>query len=70
MHSLLGHLTIVLTLTACTQLSNHDSVRADAGESVQQKAEQQKQYDTWFHTLTPEQRAREFQRQHERALSP
>jgi hypothetical protein len=66
MRSLLGSLSLVFVLTACAQLSKHDSVRGDAGE----KAAQQEQYNTWFQTLTPAQQAREIQRQHERALSP
>ena len=70
MRSLLGSLSLVFVLTACAQLSKHDSVRGDAGEIERKKAEQQEQYNTWFQSLTPEQRAREIQRQHERALSP
>ena len=70
MRSLLGSLSLVFALTACAPLSKHDSVRGDAGEIERKKAEQQEQYNTWFQSLTPEQRAREFQRQHERALSP
>lgn len=70
MRSLLGSLSLVFVLSACAQLSKHDSVRGDDGEIERKKAEQQEQYNTWFQSLTPEQRAREFQRQHERALSP
>jgi membrane-bound lytic murein transglycosylase B len=70
MRSLIGSLSLVLALTACAPLSKHDSVRGDAGEIERKKAEQQEQYNTWFQSLTPEQRAREFLRQHERALSP
>ena len=70
MRSLIGSLSVVFALTACAQLSKDDSVRGDAGEMERKKAEQQEQYNVWFHSLTPEQRAREFQRQHERALSP
>ena len=66
MRSYIGSLSLVLALTACTPLSKHDSIRGDAGE----KAERQEQYNTWFQSLTPEQRARETLRQHERALSP
>jgi hypothetical protein len=66
MRSLLGSLFLVFVLTACAQLSKHDSVRGDAGE----KAKQQEQYNTWFQSLPPEQQAREILRQHERALSP
>ena len=65
MRSLLGSL-LVFALTACAPLSKHDSVLGDACE----KAERQEQYNTWFQSLTPEQRAREILRQHERALSP
>jgi membrane-bound lytic murein transglycosylase B len=74
MRSLIGGLFLVLALvfalTACAPLSKQDSVRGDAGEIERKKAEQQEQYNAWFQSLTPEQRAREFQRQHERALSP
>ena len=74
MRSYIGTLSLVFALTACAPLSKHDSVRGDAGEKAkqqeQEKAEQQEQYNTWFQSLPPEQRAREFQRQHERALSP
>jgi hypothetical protein len=70
MHSLLGGLSLVFVLSACAQLSKHDSVRGDAGEIERKKAEQQEQYNTWFQSLPPEQRAREILRQHERALSP
>lgn len=66
MCSYIGSLSLVFALTACTLVSKHDSVLGDAGEKV----EQQEQYNTWFQTLTPEQREREIQRQHERALSP
>ncbi len=66
MRSYIGSLSLVFALTACAPLSKHDSSLGDASE----KAERQEQYNTWFHSLTPEQRAREFQRQHERALSP
>lgn len=66
MRSLIGGLSVVLALTACAPVSKQDSVLGVAGE----KAERQEQYNTWFQSLTPEQRAREFQRQHERALSP
>ena len=72
MRSYIGSLSLVLALTACAPLSKHDSVRGDDGEKAkqQEKAEQQEQYNTWFQSLTPEQRAREILRQHERALSP
>lgn len=66
MRFLISGLFLVLVLTACASLSKHDSVQGDAGE----KAKQQEQYDAWFQSLTPEERAREFQRQHERALVP
>lgn len=66
MRSLIASLSLVFALTACAPISTQDSVRGDAGE----KAEQQEQYNTWFQSLTPAQREREFQRQHERALSP
>ena len=72
MRSYIGTLSLVFALTACAPLPKHDSVRGDAGEKAkqQEKAEQQEQYNTWFQSLTPEQRAREILRQHERALSP
>jgi membrane-bound lytic murein transglycosylase B len=70
MRSYVGSLSLVFALTACGPLSKHDSVLGDAGEIERKKAEQQEQYNAWFQSLTPEQRAREFQRQHERALSP
>jgi membrane-bound lytic murein transglycosylase B len=70
MRSHIGSLSLVFALTACGPLSMHDSVLGDADEIERKKAEQQEQYDAWFQSLTPEQRAREFQRQHERALSP
>lgn len=38
--------------------------------NVWKHPEQEAQYKAWFESLTPEERAREFQRQHERALSP
>jgi membrane-bound lytic murein transglycosylase B len=57
---------LVFALTACAPHSKHDAVLGDAGEKVKQ----QEQYNAWFRSLTPEQRAREIQRQHERALSP
>jgi membrane-bound lytic murein transglycosylase B len=66
-------LALVFALTACTSLSKHDSVLGDSGEKLEQqeeKAKQQEQYNTWFQSLTPKQRAEEIQRQHERALSP
>lgn len=66
MRSLIASLSLLLTLTACTPFSKQDSVPAESGE----KAKQQEQYDAWFQSLTPEQRAREIQRQHERALVP
>ena len=62
----IGTLSLVFALTSCAPHSKHDSVPGDAGE----KTTQQEQYNTWFQSLTPEQRAREIQRQHERALSP
>ena len=62
----IGTLSLVFALTACAPHSKHDSVLDDAGE----KAKQQEQYNAWFQSLTPEERAREIQRQHERALSP
>lgn len=73
MRSLICSLSLVFALTACAPLSKHDSVLGNAGEKTEQqdeKAKQQEQYNTWFQSLTPEQRAREIQRQHERALSP
>jgi len=70
MRSYVGRLSLVFVLTACAPLSKHDPVLGDAGEIERKKAEQQEQYNAWFQSLTPEQRAREFQRQHERALSP
>ncbi len=70
MRSYIGSIYLVFVLTSCAQIPKHDSVRGDAGEIERKKAEQQEQYNTWFQSLTPEQRAREFQRQHERALSP
>jgi membrane-bound lytic murein transglycosylase B len=63
---LIASLSLLFALTACAPLSKQDSVPGDASE----KAAQQKQYDAWFQSLTPEQRRREIQRQHERALSP
>lgn len=66
MRSYIGSLSLVFALTACAPLSKHDSVLGDAGE----KAKQQEQYNSWFQSLTPEQREREILRQHERALSP
>ena len=73
MRSLIGSLSLVFALTACAPLSKHDSVLGDAGEKAKQeeeKAKQQEEYNTWWQSLTPEQRAREIQKQHERALSP
>ena len=70
MRSLIGSLFLIFSLTACAPLSKDDAVRIDAGEIERKKAEQQEQYNAWFQSLTPEQRTREFQRQHERALSP
>jgi hypothetical protein len=74
MRSYIGSLFLVFALTACAPLSKHDSGRGDAGENAkqqeQEKAKQQEEYNTWWQTLTPEQRAREILRQHERALSP
>lgn len=70
MRAYVGSLSLVFALTACGPLSKHDPVLGDAGEIERKKAEQQEQYNAWFQSLTPEQRAREFQRQHERALSP
>ncbi len=74
MRSLIASLSLVFALTACAPLSTQDSVRGGAGEKAEQqeqeKAKQQEEYNTWFQSLTPEQREREFQRQHERALSP
>src|SRR6476659_7924144 len=63
--SLIGSLSLVFALTACAMLSKHDCVLGDADD----KAEQEERYKTWFQTLTPEERAREVLRQHERALS-
>jgi len=73
MRSYSGSLSLVFALTACAPLSKHDSVPGDAGKKAEQqeeKAKQQERYNTWFQSLTPEQRAEEIQRQHERALSP
>jgi hypothetical protein len=73
MRSLIGSLFLVFSLTACAPLSKHDSVLGEAGEKAEQheeKAKQQEEYNTWWESLTPEQRAREIQRQHERALMP
>lgn len=66
MRSYIGTLLFVFALTACVSTSTQDSVLGEAGE----KAKQQEEYNTWWQTLTPEQRAREIERQHERALSP
>jgi hypothetical protein len=66
MRSYLGTLSLVFALTACAPLSTHDSVLVEADK----KAEKQEEYNTWWQTLTPEQRAREIEKQHERALSP
>lgn len=66
MRPYIGILSFVFALTACAPLSKHDSVVGDASE----KAKQQEEYNTWWQTLTPEQRAREIEKQHERALSP
>lgn len=66
MRSLIGSLSLAFALTACAPLSKQDAVLGDAGK----KAEQQEEYDTWWQTLTPEQRRREIERQHERALMP
>ena len=66
MRSYIGILSFVFALTACAPLSKHDSVLGDANE----KAKQQEEYNTWWQMLTPEQRAREIENQHERALSP
>ncbi len=73
MHSLIGSLSLVFALSACAPLSTHDSALGDAGDKAERQAEntkQQDRYNTWFQSLTPEQRAEEIQRQHERALSP
>ena len=74
MSSLIGSLSLLFTLTACAPLSAHESMPGDADKKAvqpeQQKATQEEQYKTWWESLTPEQRAKEFQRQHERALSP
>ena len=66
MRSLIGSLSLVFALTACAPLAKHDPVFGDAAK----KAEQQQEYNTWWQSLTPEQRAREIEKQHERALSP
>ena len=66
MRSYIGPLFFVFALTACAPTSTQDSILGEAGE----KAKQQEEYNTWWQTLTPEQRAREIERQHERALSP
>ena len=60
MRALIGSLSLVFALTGCAPLSKHDSVRGDAGELERRKAEQQEQYNIWFQSLTPEQRAREI----------
>ena len=74
MRPLIGGLSLMFVLTACAPLSNHDAVLGDAGSNTksqeQEEAKQQEQYDAWFQSLTPEQRAREILRQHERALVP
>jgi hypothetical protein len=70
MRSYIRSLSLVFLLTACVPVSKHDSVLVDAGEIERKNADKQEQYNVWFQSLTPEQRAREFQRQHERALSP
>jgi hypothetical protein len=66
----IGSVFLVFVLTACASLSKYDSGRGDTGEIERKQTEQQEQYNAWFQSLTPKQRAREFQRQHERALSP
>jgi hypothetical protein len=66
MRSYIGSLSLVFVLTACAPLSKDDSVLGDSGK----KAEQHEEYNTWWHSLTPEQRTREIQKQHERALMP
>jgi len=71
MHSYIRSLSLVFSLTACVPVAKHNSVPLDAaGETERKNADKQEQYNAWFQSLTPEQRAREFQRQHERALSP
>jgi hypothetical protein len=66
MRSYIGILSVVFALTACAPISKHDSVHGDASE----KAKPQDEYNTWWRSLTPEQRTKEIQRQHERALMP
>ena len=70
MRFLIGSLSVMLALTACAPIPKQDSVCGNADEIERKKAEQQEQYNAWFQSLSAEQRAREFQRQHERALSP
>jgi hypothetical protein len=70
MRSYIGSLSLMFALTACAPLFKHDSVPGDAGEIERKKTEQQEEYNAWFQSLTPEQRTREIQRQHERALMP
>jgi len=73
MRAMMGSPFLVFAVTACTSLSKHESTRGDAGGKATQqeeKAKQQEQYDAWFQPLTPAERRREIQRQHERALVP
>lgn len=73
MRAIMGSLFLVFALTACTLFLKDESSRGDPGGNANQreeKATQQEQYDAWFQSLTPEERRREIQRQHERALSP
>jgi hypothetical protein len=74
MRSLIGTLCICFALTGCTPLSANHSIPGDAGnkppQKEQEKAAREQHYKIWWESLTPEQRAKEFQRQHERALSP
>jgi len=73
MRSLIGSLFLVFSMTACAPLSKHDSVLGEGGRKGEQQKEeskQQEEYNTWWQSLTPEQRVREIEKQHERALSP
>jgi hypothetical protein len=74
MRSLFISLSLLFALTACAPLSKDESTRGGAGENgaqqKQEKAKQQQDYDAWWQSLTPEQRAEEVFKQHERALSP
>jgi hypothetical protein len=73
MRSYIGTLSLVFALTACAPLSTRDSVPGEGGRKGEQQKEeskQQEEYNTWWQTLTPEERVREIEKQHERALSP